>query len=157
METNALFYKIKTGIVSSEDYIKWSHNLIESNMSSPSLSIMSSLSSDENIFEVEHYFRRALKELGIKEPTMETSDRAYISFLVSDIVKTERTSEIFDLAYKVFRIVVDLQYPEDLIAWYEISEKIDQLQYDESPLEFDEEDLKMMIKNEANLILEEKK
>ncbi|QGH34158.1 hypothetical protein GI584_09045 [Gracilibacillus salitolerans] len=63
METNALFYKIQKRIVSTEDYIKWSYTLLESNVSSPSLNIISSLSSDENIFEVEDYFKRALKEL----------------------------------------------------------------------------------------------
>jgi hypothetical protein len=154
METDALFYKIQKRIVSTEDYVKWSHTLLESNVSSPSLNIISSLSSDENIFEVEDYFKRALKELGIKAPTTEISSRAYIAFLASNIFRVESLSEMFDLAYKIFRIVAELQYPEDLMEWYEISEMIDQIQYDDLPLEFNEEDIKSKIENEAKLILE---
>ncbi len=157
METNALFYKIQKRIVSTGDYIKWSYTLLESNVSSPSLNIISSLSSDENIFEVEDYFKRALKELGIQTPTIETSARAYIAFLASSILNCESLPEKFDFAYNIFRIVAELQYPEDLMEWYGISEMIDQLQYGDLPLEFDEEDIISKIENDAKFNLEANK
>jgi hypothetical protein len=118
------------------------------------LNIISASSSAENIFEIEDYFKRALNELGIKAPTIEISARAYIAFLASNILKVESLSEMFDLAYKIFQIVAELQYPEDLMEWYEISEMIEQIQYDDLPLEFNKENVKLKIEKEAKYILE---
>ncbi|WP_267902844.1 hypothetical protein [Gracilibacillus salitolerans] len=43
------------------------------------------------------------------------------------------------------------------MEWYGISEMIDQLQYDDLPLEFDEEDIISKIENEAKFNLEANK
>ncbi len=153
MDSNALFYKIQKESVTTEDYIKWSHFLLANQISTPSLNIISSLSFDDNIFEVEDFFKRALKEIGIQAPTFETSARAYIAYLAINILEDVNSPKIFDLAYKIYRIVVELQYPEDLMEWYNISEMIDQLEYDDVPLEFNNDEVIIKIKNEAKLIL----
>ena len=97
VETNVLFYKIHKGIVSTKDYVNWSHSLLERNVSSPSLDILSSFSFNDNIFEVEVYFNRALNELGIKNPTFEICARAYIGLLVNRIIQVNDHRKIFDL------------------------------------------------------------
>ena len=141
METNALFYKIQKRTISAEDYVNWSHNSLENNVSSLSVNIISSFSFDENIFEVEGYFKRALNELAIQKPTFEIS-RAYIGNLANKIIKENNPSVTFDFAYMIFRIVAsDLNYPDDLIEWYEISEMIDELRYGDIPLEFKENEV----------------
>ncbi|MFD2216432.1 hypothetical protein [Metabacillus endolithicus] len=158
METNALFYKIKKGIVTIEDYLKWSQHLLERNESSPSINAISSFSNDDNIFEIEDYFKRALEEIEIKQPSHVTSARGYIAHLAMRIIILENPSEILDLAYRIFRIVgKELLYPDDLIEWYEISEMIDILRYgDDVHLEF-EKDVITKIKTEANLLLKNDK
>ncbi len=154
VETNALFYKIQKRTISTEDYVNWSHNLLENDVSSPSVNIISSFSFDENIFEVEGYFKRALNELAIQKPTFEISARAYIGNLANKIIKENNHSVTFDFAYMIFRIVAsDLNYPDDLIEWYEISEMIDELRYGDIPLEFKEDEVTSKIKNEANIFL----
>ncbi|WP_066072802.1 hypothetical protein [Neobacillus soli] len=97
METNILFYKIKKGTVSTEDYVNWSHILLEKDVSSPSINIISSFSFDDNIFEVELYFKRALDELVLKEPTFGICARAYIDLLANRIIKANNHKEIFNL------------------------------------------------------------
>ncbi|MGE7935111.1 hypothetical protein [Viridibacillus arvi] len=86
MQTNALFYKIHKRTVSTEDYVNWSNILIENDVSSPSVDIISSFSFGENIFEVEVYFNRALNELEIHKPTFEMCARAYIGDLANKII-----------------------------------------------------------------------
>lgn len=89
METNFLFYKIHKGTVTTHDYINWSHFLLNNDISSPSLNILSSCSPFDNIFEIESYFRRTVKELEIKQPTFEACARAYINFLAMKIMETD--------------------------------------------------------------------
>ncbi|HAM82047.1 hypothetical protein [Ornithinibacillus bavariensis] len=153
MDTNTLFYKIQKGIVVTEDYVKWSCGLIESNVSTPSLNIIASFSFSDNVIEVEDYFKRALNELKILEPSFETSAKGYIGLLARKILQANE-SEMFNLAKKIFEIVgTELNYPDDLLEWYEISEMIDRLHYDNLPLDFNKEDVISRIKKEANSYL----
>lgn len=154
MQTNALFYKIQKGTVLTEDYVNWSINLLENDVSSPSVNIISSFSFGESIFEVEEYFNRALNELETQKPTFEICARAYIGYLANKIIKENNNSFTFDLAYMIYRIVaLDLDYPDDLMEWYEISEMIDEQRNVDIPLEFNESQVITKIKNEANIFL----
>ena len=155
MQTNALFYKMQKGTVLTEDYVNWSIKLLENGVTSPSVNIISSLSSGENIFEVEEYFNRALNELGIQKPTFEICARAYLGHLANKIIKEKNHSLTFDFTYMIYRIVAsDLDYPDDLMEWYEISEMIDEQRNGDTPLEFNESQVISRIKNQANIYLE---
>jgi hypothetical protein len=103
---------------------------------------------------VEDYFKRAVRELEIQQPSFEFSARGYIGLLANQIIKEENRSKMFDLAYRIFRIVgTELYYPNDLIEWYEISEMIDRIRYDNDvPLEFGMNVI-VKIKTEAELLL----
>ncbi|MEK5206736.1 hypothetical protein [Psychrobacillus sp. FSL H8-0510] len=154
MQTNALFYKIQKGTVITKDYVNWSINLLENDVSSPSVNIISSFLTGESIFEVEEYFNRALNELEIQKPTFEICARDYIGHLANKIIKENNHSFTFDFAYKIYRIVAsDLDYPDDLMEWYEISEMIDEQRNGDIPLEFNESQVISTIKNEANIFL----
>ncbi|MBM7619664.1 hypothetical protein JOC95_001516 [Bacillus tianshenii] len=150
MKTPALFYKINKNNVTTSDYIRWSHHFLENNISSPSLSILSSFSNRENIFEVEAYFKRALDELVIEGPCFSECVRGYIGFLAGEIMKADSHAHIFALAREIFLIVAtELDYPDDLMEWYKISEMIDRLQYDEESMDVVEEDVLFIIREEA--------
>ena len=111
MDSHTLVYKIHKGIISVEDYIVWTHTLLQNNVSSNSVNIIASLAPNYNMFEVEDYFKKALKELQMELPTFEPSSRAYIALLTTQILREENETELFHLAQEIFRIVVDLQYP----------------------------------------------
>ncbi|WP_121614165.1 hypothetical protein [Mesobacillus foraminis] len=153
METNVLFYKIHKGTVSTEYYVNWSQSLLEKNASSPSLNILSSFSFDDNLFEVEVYFKRALEELAIEEPTFEICARAYIGLLANRIIKANDYTKIFDLAHMIFQIVAtELYRSDDLSVWFEISEMIDRLDFDDKSFVLNEDDVLLRIKYEARIL-----
>ncbi|WP_144553749.1 hypothetical protein [Peribacillus simplex] len=90
----------------------------------------------------------------IEKPTLEICARAYIGHLANEIIKENNHSLTFDFAYMIYRIVAsDLDYPNDLMEWYEISEMIDELRNGDIPLEFNENDVISRIKNEAGKYL----
>jgi hypothetical protein len=154
VETNILFYNIHKSTVSTEDYVNWTHSLLVKDVSSPSLNILSSFSLDDNIFEVEVYFKRALDELVITEPTFEICARAYIGLLANRIIKANDHKEIFKLADMIFQVVaIELDNSDDLYAWFEISELIDRLDYDDKSFVLNEDDVISRIKNEAENLL----
>ncbi|WML52218.1 hypothetical protein RCG17_22955 [Neobacillus sp. PS3-12] len=142
MEINVLFYKIQKGTITTEDYVNWSYSQLEKNVSSPSLNIISSFSFDDNLFEVEMYFKRAIDELAINEPTFDICARVYIGFLANKIKKAYEHTVIFDLADMIFQIAAtELDNADDLFAWFEISEMIDRLNYDDQSFMLNEDDL----------------
>ncbi len=147
-ETNLLFYKIQKGTVTTHDYINWSHGLLSNEISSPSLNILSSCSPFDNIFQIESYFNRSLKELGIEQPAFEACARVYIDFLAMKIIETDDHKRIFHLVDRIFKVVaVEMDYPDDLFPWIEICEWMDRINYNY------ERDVILHIKNEAMLLL----
>ncbi|WP_407270282.1 hypothetical protein [Radiobacillus sp. PE A8.2] len=154
METNALFYKMKNGTVTSEDYLAWSYVLLSKGKSSPSLNMVTAFSLDSNIFEVESYVAKALGELRITEPETNECARGYIRFLANKILTENDDKLIFNLAQSIFRIVAtELDYPDDLFVWYEISELIDRIEYDNQPFWINNIDVKAKIIQEAKALL----
>jgi len=83
MASHTLVYKIHKGIVSVEDYVAWAYTLLQNNVSANSVNIIASLAPNHNLFEVEDYFQRALKELQIELPMIEPSSRSYIALLIT--------------------------------------------------------------------------
>ena len=132
MNTSHLFYKIHKGTITAGDYIDWSHSLLEEGGSSPSLAILSSCASTDNIFEIESYFGRALEELHIEQPTFEAGARARIKFLAMKIIGTEDDDyrQVYHLTDRIFKVAaVELNYPDELIPWIKLSELMDRVDY----------------------------
>lgn len=151
METNHLFYKIHKGKVTVQDYIDWSHGLLSKDISSLSVNILSSCSPHDNIFEIEFYFNRAVRELVMKQPTFEEAARAYISYLAAEIWKTNDHNRIYHLTDRIFKVAcVEMSYPNDLMRWIELSELMDSVEYHNDP------DVIQQIKNEAKELLRSK-
>jgi hypothetical protein len=127
MDTLILFYKIHQGNVESIDYINWALKMFENDSESISLNILSSLREPLNIFEVEGYFKRALRELDLREPSYEECAAYYIQHLSKRILEDENNA--IDIAYEIYEVVRDLDYPKDLEEWYNISEMVDDFRY----------------------------
>lgn len=127
MDTFLLFYKQYKGDVKSIDYINWALKMLENDCSSFSLNILSTLREPLNIFESEDYFRRALSELDLQEPSYEECSAYYIRHLSKKILEDEENA--LDIAYQIYEVVRDLDYPEDLEEWCYISDMIDDFWY----------------------------
>ena len=150
MNTDLLFYKIHKGTITAGDYVDWSRSLLEEGMSSPSLVMLFSCSSTDNIFEIESYFRRAAEELQIERPTFEESVRAQMEFLALKIMETEDDDyrQIYHLTDRIFKVAaVELNYSDDLMNWIELSELMDRAGYNYDKYVISK------IKNEARRLL----
>jgi hypothetical protein len=151
MDTPILFYKIHQGEVDPIDYINWALKMLENNNDSFSLNILSSLSEPLNIFEVEDYFKRALRELKMQEPTFEECAEYYIRQLAKRILEEENSA--IDLAYKIYEIVRELDNYDGLEEWYNISDMIDDFRYGDNISNLSKVALIVSIENEVKKLL----
>lgn len=149
MNTLHLFFKINQNDVKPIDYIIWALEMLAKDCSSLSLNILSSLREPLNIFEVEDYFRRALRELDLQEPSFEECVVYYIRDLSKKIIKDENNA--LDLAYEIYKVIrnTDYPYPDDLDEWYNISEMIDNYRYGDNSSKWSKAILIIIIKREA--------
>ncbi|MGG3798379.1 hypothetical protein [Metabacillus fastidiosus] len=149
MDILLLFYKKYKGEVEPVDYINWALKMLENNHFSFSINILSSLREPLNIFEIEDYFRRALKELDLQEPLYEECAEYYIWYLSKQILKDKENA--LDIAYGIYKVV---DYPENLAEWFNISEMIDDFRYGDNYLNLDKAALITIIMKEAQNQLE---
>ncbi|MFJ8258555.1 hypothetical protein ACIQ4Z_15010 [Peribacillus asahii] len=155
MDTPILFYKIYQSDVKPIDYIRWALEMLKNDCTSFSLNILSSLSEPLNIFEVEDYFRRALREINLQEPSFEECAEYYIQYLSKKLLEDKNNA--IDLAYKIYEVVGNLDYPEDLDGWYNISDMIDDFRYGDNISKVSKVALIITIKREAKKQLSRKK
>ncbi len=127
METNMLYYKIFQKKVEPVDYVNWAIKMLENSDTSTSLNILSTLSETLNIFEVEDYFQRAVRELDVEEPPQDECTKYYFWYLLKQIIDNE--SYAINYAYEIYQVVPEEYVSENLNVWYEISEMIDDYRY----------------------------
>ncbi|MFJ8515477.1 hypothetical protein [Lysinibacillus xylanilyticus] len=142
-----MFYKIQNYNVKAVDYINWAFNMLENNCSSFSLNILSSLREPLNIFEVEDYFRRALSEIELHEPSYEECARYYILHLSEKLLQDK--TNVFDIVYDINTVIREINYPEDLEAWFYISDMIDEFHYGGNDFNLTKEEVIATIMDEA--------
>jgi hypothetical protein len=151
--TDILFYKIYTQQVSVEDYINWACDSLINDIVTENICIISSFAKSDSLFEVESYFHKALDELGIEQPSFESCSKSYIKYLAQGIL--DGKEDIFELAYKIYKIVAELDFPEELNEWYELSEMIDAVTYNTFYNEyFTKDDVEQRIIEQAQIEVE---
>ena len=82
MDTNILYFKIYEHEVTSSDYVNWAIEMLLNDYSTDSLIFLASFFEPLNIFEVEEYFQRSIKELNISKPTHQECAEYYKSHLI---------------------------------------------------------------------------
>ncbi len=149
MNTLQLFYKIYQNHkdIKSVDYINWALTMLEDNCSSFSLNILSSISEPLNIFEVEDYFRRALSEMELQEPSYEECVRYNILQLSEKLLQDKKN--VFEIVYDINLVIRDIDYPEDLKEWFIISDMVDEFQYGGNDFNLTKEEVITAIMDEA--------
>lgn len=157
MDTKILYYKRFKGNVMPIDYINWANCMLENENSTTSLNILASLREPLNIFEIEEYFKRALGELSMTEPSNEECAKYYIRHLLRVILNDK--NKALNLAYEIYEVVREHFFNEELeiwYIWYEISEMIDDFRYGDNPRNFTHEFLITIIVHETNKQLSNK-
>jgi len=150
-ETNVLFYKIYKSITRPEDYMNWSYSMIANGLESKSLLMLSSMNISENIFIFEDYFNKSFSEVMLNKPTFVESARSYIAFLCSEIVNKKR--DVFEVTKEIFKIIVDLEYSDDLSVWIELDDNVDWIYCDNKALKQEESVVRQLIIDEAKRYL----
>lgn len=81
-----LAYRIQKQTVTAADYIAWAHRRLEVGNESEGLFKLAALASDTNLFEVESYFKQALRELQLE--LHELTNYEVMKLLAQEIVDT---------------------------------------------------------------------
>ncbi|MEE6452671.1 hypothetical protein RAH41_19075 [Gottfriedia acidiceleris] len=77
-----MYFKIYEHVVASSDYVNWAIEMLLNDYSTDSLIKLASLNEPLNIFEVEEYFKRSIKELNLCEATHQECAEYYKSHLI---------------------------------------------------------------------------
>lgn len=105
-----------------DDISDWAIKCLEKGFDSKSLRILASTSSSDSPSETDDYFKRALKELGWDKIERTDYLMEYSKILAQRIVE-DRVDEI-ETSKVIYRILIELDYPSELQAWFEIDEMI---------------------------------
>lgn len=144
-----LAYRIQKETVTAADYIAWAHRRFEVGNESEALFKLAALSDDANFFEVESYFKQALCELQLE--LHELTSYETMKLQAQEIVQTTDEEEMKRLARELFHLASEAGYPDNMLAWVEISDMQDRLQYDAERPPYTERDVLVKIKETARL------
>ncbi|HWL27061.1 MAG TPA: hypothetical protein VNR38_25470 [Ureibacillus sp.] len=147
MDTKILYYKKFEGSIEPIDYINWAIQMLENNSSTHSLNILSSLNEPLNMFEIEDYFTRTIRELSLQEPSYEECAKYYIYELLKKILNNE--DDIISIAYEIYNVVQEHFTNKEVSVWYDISEKIDDFRYGDNITKITRETLVITIMETA--------
>lgn len=157
IDTKILYFKKFKGEEMPIDYINWANSMLENDNSTTSLNILVSLREPLNIFEIEEYFKRAMSELSMKEPSNEECAKHYIRHLLKEILNDKNNA--INLAYEIYEVVREHFFNEELeiwYIWYGISEMIDDFRYGDNPSNITHEFLISIIVHETKKQLSNK-
>ena len=119
-ETLKLWAERYLGTATPEDYVDWAVTCLESDLDSKNIRILASLRNTSSSSEVEDYFYRSLKDLGWTMPDKRECLFAYARGLAQQIVSGDL--QPVNGCEQIYRIVYELQYPHEMIAWLYLDE-----------------------------------
>ena len=154
MHTKISFYKKFKGNEMLVDYVNWACSMLENEISTTSINILASLREPLNIFEIEDYFKRALGEFSMAEPSYEECAKYYIRHLLRRIIDDKNNA--INFAYEIYEVVRENFINEDLEIWYEISEMIEDLRFGDNSRKITHDFLITTIVQESNKQLSNK-
>ena len=142
-----LAYRIQKQTVTAADTIAWAHRRLELGNECEGLFNLAALTNDANIFEVENYFKQALRELQLE--LYELTSYEVMKVLAQEIVDAKDGEEMKRLARELFHLACEAGYPDNMSEWVEISDMQDRLQYDVKRPPFTEQDVLEKIQQAA--------
>ncbi|WP_027627639.1 hypothetical protein [Ruminiclostridium cellobioparum] len=119
--------RISKGEAEASEYVDWAIEQLVKGAETPSVKILSSFMKPLYKPELEEYFHKSLDELGWRFPPFTENARMCIKHLAEKIL--DGSLEPIKGAHEIYTYVRELKYPEDLIAWLEIDDYIDERVY----------------------------
>ena len=123
VETNNLLAGRYLGWLTYEEYVDWAVGCLESGLDSKNIRILASLRKPLYSSEVENYFNRSLHDLGWHLPDRKECLMEYARGSAREIVTG--TISPLDGCRKIYRVVVSLQYPKELMPWVYLDEGLE--------------------------------
>src|SRR5262249_40999699 len=149
--TNNILAERYLGSATYEDYIDWAVKCLESGIDSKNIRILAALQRPLYSSEVEDYFKKSLNDLGWKLPSRRECLLAYARSLAEQILSGDISP--LDGCSKIYKVVVALQYPREMMSWVYLDEGLDPETYsDLQAAEWDQ-----AIVNEASRLVNEGK
>ncbi len=105
-----------------EDISDWAIKCLEKGFDSKNLRILASTNNFDSPFKTDDYFNRTLKELGWDKIERTDCLMEYSKILAQRIV--EDRVDAIETSKVIYRILIELDYPSELQAWFEIDEMI---------------------------------
>ncbi|OZT13690.1 hypothetical protein CHN50_03705 [Priestia aryabhattai] len=157
MNTLELHYHIYQNNVSVADhYLPWAFSMIESDCESASLYILAALQEPYNIFEAEHYFRRAVEELELKVPTEQECTTYVVYKRLEELMN--QPDDLFNKVYDLSTLIIyELDSPKQLASFVEVSDLIDDFLYGDNYLKLTECTLKKEVLTRVEEVLQSSK
>ena len=155
--TKAVFGKRALGQVFADDYIDWAIAMLMEDYDSPNLRILAGLDRRSSFFEVEAYFLRSIKELGIEEVEPENAIRSYACETAQQIIDGQFTSphQAIETMYRLWLqlwVARGYNYDPDYEIWIELHEALTSIHIGEFPYSYPSATLKNIdevVKQEA--------
>lgn len=142
----------------AEDYADWAVGMLESGSDSKSLRILAGLTKTDSCFEAEEYFRKAISEIGISEPTKEKAFHDYAVYCAERIV--DEKIDIRNGVKRLYSLCVEADYPKWLMIWFELDDALDDVFYRNEPYSYPgltEANMKEKVIEEAKRFIGENK
>ena len=100
----------------------WAIKCLEQGFDSVSLRILASMYGNYSASELDNYLKRSLKELGWDNIDREAYLIRYAEIVAKQIIDNEKDS--LKAAREIYDILLDLEYPSELMSWREVDEMI---------------------------------
>ena len=110
-----------------EEYPTWAIKCLEKGYDSKSLRILASMSKWDSASELDTYLQRTLKELGWDKIEKQDYLLVYAKILAKEIIE-DKTDPV-KASQAIYKIWVDLEYPQQLDDWSDIDEMIGDSEY----------------------------
>jgi hypothetical protein len=128
-ETIKLLAERHMDMATHEQYVDWAVSCLESGIDSKNISILASLQKPLYPSEVEDYFNRSLKDLGWELPERQECIIEYARSFAKEILSGQVSPP--EGCSKIYRVVVALQYPRELMSWLYLDEGLEPETYRE--------------------------
>ena len=134
--TEAILAMSALGCASAEDIVAWAVEAMVNGMSSDSLSVLAGFDSGVSSFELDEYFRKTKKDLGLIEPTRGEAIQAYAIHLARRIL--EHDGDFRSIVAKLSRLCSTNYYPSTLMEWHELDDGLCDIEAKNYPFAYDE-------------------
>jgi hypothetical protein len=125
LSTRAIFGKRALYQLPASDYVDWAGEMLVRGHDSFSLRILAGLGPSAGSFEVEGYFLRSARELGLRIPDAAEAVRAYACELARELAAGRLDAR--EGVRELYRICLGTEYAREYVIWLRLDDALDSL------------------------------